>query len=261
VAYSTPDSVIIVANASGDIERRLGRRHCYAPIFAPTGDHIACEYTEPNQITVIGASDGELVARTPDCCWLPAWSPDGRQIAYRGIGTYDPDTGRYVGPSGLFVMDFDGRNVRLIARKSLGPSTPPAWSTRGTIAFIADDEIWTVGATGKGLRKIVPADGRATRGLAWSPDGTKLAFGHGDGDYEVYVVNADGSGLENLTDNEGVQDEWPSWSPHGQAITFVSNRDDGLNQIFAMRVDGSGQTQLTDDPRWSVCCPVWSPAS
>ena len=74
-------------------------------------------------------------------------------------------------------------------------------------------------------------------------------------------MNADGTGLANLTNNEKIQDEWPSWSPDGQAITFVSDRDGGLDQIFAMRVDGSGQTQLTDDQRGSACCPVWSPAS
>ena len=260
LAYATSDALIVIANASGEGERRLGRKGCYNPIFSPNGDHIACEYTEPNEITVIDAGDGKFVARTPDCCWLPAWSPDGRQIAYKGIGTYDRERGRYVGPRGLFVMDFDGSNVRLVARESVDESTSPAWSSRGTIAFIGEG-IWTVEATGTGLRRIVPADGRDTHGLAWSPDGTKLAFGHGDGDYEVFVVNADGSGLKNLTDNQGIQDEWPSWSPDGQAITFVSNRDEGLDQIFAMRVDGSGQTQLTRDQRGGACCPVWSPAS
>ena len=260
VAYTTPDAVMMIANASGDGERRLGRRECYGPVFSPDGNRIACEYTEPNTITVINAADGSVVARTADCCWHPSWSPDGRQIVYVSIGTYDPKRG-YVGPSGVFVMNADGTDKRRVAAETPDYNETPAWSSRGVIAFIGGDAgIWTVNASGKGLRRLGPDDGRDTRGLAWSPDGTKLAFGHGDGDYEVFVMNADGTGLANLTNNEKIQDEWPSWSPDGQAIAFISDRDEGLDQVFAMRVDGSGQTQLTHHEGGSACCATWSPA-
>jgi Tol biopolymer transport system component len=262
LAYSTPDSLIVIANASGEGERSLGRKGCYGPIFSPDGHRLACENTEPNVVTVIDVDDGGLVARTPDCCYRPTWSPDGRKIAYSSFGTYKPKTGLYVGPDGLFVMDVDGSNMRLVAKKSVADNTPPAWSSRGRIAFVSDDDggIWTVSASGAALRRIVSADAHPQRRLAWSPDGTKLTFEGGDGDFEVFVVNADGSGLSNLTDNERIQDEWPSWSPDGKAIAFVSNQDEGLNQIFAMRVDGSGLTQLTSDSGGGACCPVWSAA-
>jgi Tol biopolymer transport system component len=262
LAYSTPDGQIRVTNPSGGRERRLGRpAYCYEPIYSPDGAHLACEYTEPNVITVLSARDGTVVTRTADCCWQPSWSPDGRQIAYVSIGRYDPRRG-YVGPSGVFVMNADGTHKRRVAAKEPDYNETPAWSSRGVIAFIGGDGgISTVSASGKGLRRLGPDDGRDTRALAWSPDGTKLAFGHGDGDYEVFVMNADGTRLKNLTNNEKIQDEWPSWSPDGKAIAFISNRDEGLDQVFAMRADGSGQTQLTRDQRWGACCPVWSPAS
>lgn len=261
VAYSTPDGLIVIAKSSGDGERRLGRYGCYGAIYSPHGNRIACEYSEPWVITVINLEDGSVVARTPDCCYRPAWSPDGRQIAYNSIGTYDRKSGRYLGTSGLFVMNADGTDTRLITKRPVSFEETPAWSSLGTIAFLGDGGIWTVSATGTGLRKIVSADARPQRRLAWSPDGTKLAFEGGDGDFEVFVVNADGSGLKNLTDNQRIQDEFPSWSPNGKAITFVSNRNEGVNQIFAMRADGSGQTQLTHDQGGGACCPVWSPAS
>lgn len=260
IAYSSPDGAIRLADASGGGERRLGRPSlCLGPIFAPDGAHLACTYYEPNVITVLNATDGSVVARTPDGWWQPAWSPDGRQIAYVSIGTWDPKRG-YVGPRGVFVMTADGTTARRVAAKEPDYNETPAWSSRGVIAFIGDDQgIWAVSASGKGLRRLVPADGRDTRGLAWAPDGTRLAFGHGDGDYEVFVVNADGTGLTNLTSNEKIQDEWPSWSPDGKAIAFVSDRDEGLDQIFAMRADGSGQTQLTQVVGGAACCPTWSP--
>ena len=250
----------MLADASGHGERRLTRRGCYEPVFSPDGSRLACEINEPWIITVLDADDGSVVAETGDCCYRPAWSPDGRQIAFNSIGTYDEKSGRYLGPSGLFVMNADGTDKRLITKKPVIFEDSPAWSSRGTIAFLSEEGgIWTISSSGTGLRRIVSADARPQRRLAWSPDGTKLAFQGGDGDFEVFVVNADGSGLKNLTDNQKIQDEWPSWSPDGKAIAFASNRDGGLDQIFAMRVDGSGQTQLTHDDAWNACCPTWSP--
>jgi Tol biopolymer transport system component len=164
-------------------------------------------------------------------------------------------------------MNADGTQKRRLAATKPDYMVTPSWSARGVIAFASDDGgIWTVSASGSGLRRLGPTDGRNTAGLAWSPDGTKLAFTHGDGDYEVFVMNADGSGLENLTDNEKVSDGSPTWSPDGDAIAFVSDRVDKLNQVFVMRADGSDQTQLTDDrrgsSRWNdIYGPVWSPVA
>ena len=48
---------------------------------------------------------------------------------------------------------------------------------------------------------------------AWSPDGTRIAFGSDrEGNFDFYVMNADGSGLTRLTINV-VVDFRPSWSP------------------------------------------------
>ena len=152
VAYTTPDAVIMVANASGDGERRLGRRGFYGPIFSPDGHRIACESTEPNTITVINAADGSVVARTADCCWHPWWSPDGRQIVLRQHRNLYSKRG-YVGPSGVFVMSADGTDKRRVAAETPYYNETPVWSSRGVIAFIGGDGgIWTVSASGKGLR-------------------------------------------------------------------------------------------------------------
>jgi Tol biopolymer transport system component len=161
-------------------------------------------------------------------------------------------------------MDADGKHRRRIAALS-GCGVFPVWSSRGIIAMECDDGgIWTISASGKGQRRHGPSDGGTTNDLAWSPDGTKLAFTHGDGDWEVFVMNADGTGLTNLTDNKGINDGSPSWSADGKAIAFVSDRDEKRKQIFVMRADGSRQTQLTDDrrgPRDGIGGPDWSPAA
>jgi hypothetical protein len=75
---------------------------------------------------------------------------------------------------------------------------------------------------------------------AWSPDGTRIAYGtEFDG---TFVVNADGSSRTRL--HYGKR---PAWSPDGTRIAV-----DGLT---VMNADGSGQNRLTE----SGYGPTWSP--
>lgn len=92
--------------------------------------------------------------------------------------------------------------------------------------------------------------------LAWSPDGSKIAFESYPELGDIYIMNADGSGQLNLT-NSTADDYNPVWSPDGTKIAFISDRD-GNRDIFVMNADGSGQTNLTHHPDLEVN-PRWSP--
>ena len=266
LAYATPEGEIIVANSDTGATVWQTRapsefKRCFSPVWSPDGDLIVCEYDlEPYFIgTVDTRTRSSSIRRlTPDCCHQPAWSPDGSQIAYWSFGDYTPERG-YFGRNGLFVMNSDGSGKhRLTGRgESGGYLNPPAWSADGhTIAFIDGYDIWTVDARGGKPRRVLDGGNRTTNFLAWSPNGRKLAFTHGDGhDFEVYVMNRDGSGLRNLTNNER-NDRQPSWSPDGKAFAFSTNRDRNY-EIYVMNADGSNPTRLTNtdddesDPNWS----------
>ena len=56
-------------------------------------------------------------------------------------------------------------------------------------------------ATGGDRRRLLENGGRATKQLAWSPDGRSIAVTHGDGDFEIFVVDVAGSDGRNVTDN------------------------------------------------------------
>lgn len=101
---------------------------------------------------------------------------------------------------------------------------------------------------------------------AWSPDGTKVAFGsdraYGSTQYsDIYVMNADGTGLTRLTTDGASYD--PAWSPDGKKIAFVSYRAGFPGGIYVMNADGTAQTMIesfnSPTGQYQSSVPKWSP--
>ena len=121
----------------------------------------------------------------------PAWSPDGRQIAFEG-GPY--------ALSGVYVVNADGSGQRRLARNGRAP----AWSPDGrTIAFFSDSKIYLMNADGSEHRPLTKPQGGgarscvvARRAEARLPQRWRLPAQFC---FNLYVVNSDGSGLRNLT--------------------------------------------------------------
>jgi len=176
----------------------------------------------------------------------PAWSPDGKRIAFARDG-------------GVHVMDADGSNiVRLRA------GTHPAWSPDGArIAFTDKLAIRVMQSDGAGLVTLSPGSGISDWYPAWSPDGTRIAFIRTSDDENIpdhlYVMNADGSGVRRLTPLQGTQyaESFPSWSPDGSVIAYWSYR------FGIALVDSQGGVPTgiyADFPAVSYWArPAWSP--
>ncbi|HEY0514594.1 MAG TPA: hypothetical protein VGH73_22015 [Thermoanaerobaculia bacterium] len=113
---------------------------------------------------------------------------------------------------------------------------------------------------------VMNADGGNQRQLgasvsrpAWSPDGTKIAVSFQSGTTSgISVINADGSGGAGLTSTvAGRPDSSPNWSPDGTKIVFVSGRD-ANSEIYVMNADGSNPVNLTNSLGEDYS-PSWSP--
>ena len=208
--------------------------------------------------------DGSDLKQVAAHAEYPAWSADGRRLAYFFAS---------VDARGLTVADADGSGpvtIRPAARFADQMSSryqtflEPAWSPDGgTIAYedlvvacshpsciIQPMGIRAIGADGSGDRRL-PLPGFPAGAPAYAPDGSQLAWHDGN----VHVSKSDGSGDIVLTAGRGGGD--PSWSPDGTRIAFARYVDRVNVEIHVMNADGSGERRLTfvsgpdSDPAWS----------
>jgi Tol biopolymer transport system component len=190
----------------------------------------------------------------------PAWSPDGRRIAF--VRTM-PQSGR----SDLWTATAEGR-ARVRITSTPFPERDPSWSPDGTrIVYAARTRgngpyrIFVAKADGTGRAQLTtqPA-GSADRSPVWSPDGTKIAFmSDRDGGFpEIYVMNANGTGEQALTAN-GLVDANPSWSPDGTRLAVERCCPKGTSEIFTIDVITGTETNLTSSASFMDFDPSWSP--
>jgi TolB protein len=187
----------------------------------------------------------------------PAWSPDGKTIAYSSSRSGDPE---------IYLTGVDGNLSRRITNFK-GPDVSPVFNPR-TGAQIA----WISGRTGLPQLYIMESDGSSVQRLtdggyatspSWSPNGQFIAFawnrkyGPGlPGGQDIYVMEIATKKWIQLTHGTGLCD-FPSWSPDGRHIVFASSPDsrDAHMRIYSMLADGTERHELTgpisDMPNWS----------
>jgi Tol biopolymer transport system component len=177
----------------------------------------------------------------------PAWSPDGKKIAFtRHIQGGDED---------VYVMNADGSGQKRLTDEGVDDSYP-TWSPDGSkIAFMSNRtrccDIYIMDADGSNTRKITD-NARLNGNPSWSTDGTKFAFDSqavtsASGNSGIYTINVDGRDEKALTDSP--DDEFPDWSPDGQRIVFQGN-----GGIYVMNSDGTQRRKIlpgSGDPAWS----------
>jgi Tol biopolymer transport system component len=140
----------------------------------------------------------------------------------------------------------------------------PDWSPGSDLLVFASEQVsnsrrlFTIQIDGQTLTQLTDGAGNDFT-PAWSPDGSRIAFGtyrHDLGNGDLYLMDPDGSNQTPLTSDPAYDGE-PIWSPDGTLIAFYSDRD-GERDIYVIDADGSNLTRLTDGPAHQQD-PVWSP--
>jgi len=181
----------------------------------------------------------------------PAWSPDGRMIAFasKRYGSFD-----------LFVMNADGSHTRRLT-SSPQDEAYPSWSPDGRqLVFSRGDQgdLWVMNSDGSSLRRLTH-DAASQLEPAWSPDGRWIAYvlkPQGASVQELWLVNPSGTQAHRLTSL--ISSDTPSWSPDARRIAFSSNNGESRFEIYSVRVDGKELRRLTRSPE-DAFEPTWSP--
>ncbi len=173
-----------------------------------------------------------LGEETPEISeFAPAWSPDGRQIAYSGYRPEDESVH-------LYLLDLDSGKRRPLTSGS-GQDLAPVWSPDGAhLLFYSDRgggfEIFEVPSGGGTPRQVLDPEAARKAGFvaaslidpwdndngavwqyraSYSPDGRWIVFSREiDGDRELFLAPRSGTEIRRLTRRKG-HDGMPVWRP------------------------------------------------
>ena len=247
---------------------------------------------------IVADADGEnprVMLEAPEPIMSPAWSPDGRKIAYvsfearrseiyvqdlrsgarkrvsarpgvNGAPAWSPDGSRLAvslsrqdGNLDIYTLDI---NTQVLTRLTTGSSidTEPAWSLDGQQIYYTSD------ATGGPQVYRVPAEGGSAQRVTFegtynarprvAPDGKQLAVVHNDrGNYRIATVDLARSTTQVLSD--GRLDESPSYAPNGEVLIYAT-REGSRGVLATVSADGRIKQRISA-VEGDVREPAWSP--
>ena len=217
IAFLRPGALHTMAADGSDVRNlavKLGAG-LEPPAWSPDGTRLAFRGHTTYALYVVGADGSNLTRVAEGPVGRPAWSLDGRLAFVTGVTVGE---GRFV----VVVMDANGSNRQVLIEDGY---PPVLWSPDGTevlAKYIVQREgldtigVYAISVDGEHAMRLVTETGEnEILGMAWSPDGERLALLMSpslsasiynlDADVVLYAVAPDGSDRQALVreDREG----------------------------------------------------------
>ena len=194
----------------------------------------------------------------------PAWSPDGKRIAFTSLRD---------GYMQIYSINIADQSVTRLTNTSSDINTrQPAWSPFSNQIAYAEKrysayQVWTMTDNGQGPQQVVRSgpsfwDYRP----AWSPDGKMILFNerNSSGPVEpwVMVIPYEKRGTDSAyrLKLDPLPEENAHYSPDGAWVVFEGISDESNNDIFYATSTGTDRTRITVDPAVDFD-PAWRPVT
>jgi serine/threonine protein kinase/Tol biopolymer transport system component len=228
-----------------------------------TGSAFAAENPASTErgIRLISASGGDVRAATapsaPSFDIYPAFSPDGRHLAYASC------VSRSTCHLDVVELASDARPAgpaRRLTPKPIWMHWAPAWTADGkSLVYPAGStgRLWRVATAAGREPELVELAGYRVASVATARSRDRLVFQRKHGHQSVARF-VRGRPSEILAAS-AFEDRFPDYSPDGRRFAFESSREGDATQIWLAAADGSSPTQLTHGPGLAQGSPRFSP--
>ena len=182
---------------------------------------------------------------------FPAWSPDGRSIAY--VAQVD-------GTLQVLLRSLDAAQPIQLTREPRGVTSRPAWSPDGTkLYFVRDRELVSVGLAGGEARVVIRDAPPVDAAIAVSGDGRTVVFARGDAGVQSMWVGDVGTGEARKLDRAGLPPRIRrvgdlAFSPDGATLGAILSTaaQSGEAGVWLLPwPDGAPRHALTNAPYYS----------
>ena len=221
-----------------EIHQKLtGERGVYATRIAyvvRTGKRFTLHVTDAD------GEGGQVALASPEPIISPAWSPDGKQLAYVSFETQK---------AVVWVQDLSTGQRRIVA-SFRGSNSAPAWSPDGTrlAVTLSQDglaQLYTLPTAGGPPVRLTSSNGIDTEPV-YAPDGRSIYFvSDRGGGPQVYRVSINGGSAERVT-FAGAYNISPAISPDGQQLAFITRQGNAYRLMLQDLAAGGTPQALTD---------------